>query len=368
MNITTKELTKVNVEELIQDLLGLDPAKLATMNPTPGVANDEALLGLQAFMRRILELAVTLGDHRHLKIYLKSEETARRDKFPDARSANFGMLCLWSAIMEQRYWKGLGFATLEPVPADGIDPPVQIDRRVRRMSISALIAELQKPIVVDPTRVGSGEQTFPVSAHAMVREQLKIDPAMLMNGFSKAEADFDKIFAGKPDAQARAGLGLLLLDAFAKFWVMRTRRTTKIRLLSDSDAAVVECYTARAVNMSTLLAAALHNDEVHEVFFAPPCERTPRDYAVLQEAAKLTYRDFSEEALQGLELICDGVQHFGCRGGFTIAERLLYRAAEDEDPQFERMPPVVAQQHEWELRTAGAAVTAAPPEAAATFH
>lgn len=370
MNSSEKEPTKVDINELIKDLLGLDPSKLAAMNPTPGEANADALLGLQAFMRRILELAVTLVDRRHLKIHLKTEETARAHRFPDVQTANFAMLCVWSAVMEKRYWKGLPFATLEAGSADAVDPPVRIDRRVRRMSISALLAEWEKPLVVDASRVGSGEQTFPVSADAMIREQLRLDPAELTNGFVKDEVDIENIFAGKPDARARAGLNMLLLDAFSKHWAMRDRGTTMVRLLSQSDADVVECYSARAVNVSTLLAAALHADANHEVFFVPARERTPKDYAVMQEAAKLVYRDYSDEALRGLDLLCDGAQHFGRRTDFSIAEKFLYHAAAFEDPEHERMPPVVARQVQQDRYLAGLAAAACttPKESGATLH
>jgi hypothetical protein len=102
----------------------------------------------------------------------------------------------------------------------------------------------------------------------------------------------------------------LFWSALKKYRTMRRRRTTRIRLMSDADAEIASEPSTRVAHLTTLFAAALHGDHRHDVSFLPARTRTAEEEAALREVAKVVYLSYTDEAMEGLKLICDANVHF----------------------------------------------------------
>ena len=171
---------------------------------------------------------------------------------------------------------------------------------------------------------------------------LGIKPLHLVARFRENEEHVSENFAAGPDGCTALGLERTLHDAASQYHVMVARKTDRIRLMSDVDAAAAGRWTARHANLVTLFSAALLADEDHVVQFEAPTPRPAGEESALRAAAMLLYADYTLEGLEGLNLLCEGHTHFGLYANFTRAERLLHAVAGDFDPKQERMPLIVA--------------------------
>lgn len=317
----------VEVEALIGDLLGVDPASLAAMCQTSDHMNGAALYGLQAFMRRVLELAIQLREMPEVTIYLKSETSADSVYgWPTARIANIAMIFVWAMIREDRWHMRLPFARLEA--AIKVDPPIKIKQRLRNMSIDELVTWFRTTPETRGSRHTLPEETFPVAASALVRSYLKLEPATLTRNFPGGEVHIEAVFQGKPESRAVVGLQCLISAALREYQVMRERDSCHLRLKDDADADLAERPSPRAARLITLLAAALHADRRHDIVFLPPRPRSAEDEENLRAVARMVYRNYTHEMLDGFELICDSNVHFGWDGkARSLAKRLLGEVA-----------------------------------------
>lgn len=348
---------KLDVGELVRNLLGLEPALIAVtrmdIDETDAILvaagvltapkeRDAVLEGLGGLMRRALEIVLELGDCPDLTLHFMDEKAARAAHFPDAASANLAMLLAYGFMASHRRRRALKFAPLDRAARKGSASAIDISARLRAMSVDELIAEYDAaPKDVEGRDFNKDDaEDYPISIAEAVETMLEVEPHTLLVLRKRALLDL------VPETRARAGLERLSMDVLSQYKVMRERGTVAIRLMSESDAQDALIGEARAAQIATLLAAALHADETHDVFFLRPQARTAAHRAALRETAKLVYRDYSDEALRGLELICDGIVHFGHGHNRTIAERLLLEVARECDPQLQAMPCCVSQ-HLW---------------------
>lgn len=336
----------VETEALIRDVLGVDPDLLGSMSLTSDDMNGPALYGLQAFMRRVLELAIQLRETPEVTIHLKSESGAGKvHGWPSARIANIAMLFVWAMIREGRWHMSLPFARLEAAGNVRVDPPITIEQRLRDLSIDELVTRFRRMPETRESRHTLPEETFPVSASTLVRSYLNLEPATLTRSWPGSEAQIEAVFQGKPESRAVVGLQCLISAALREYKVMRTRDSCRLRLKSDADSELAERPSPRAARLITLLAAALHADNRHNIVFLPPRTRSAEDEADLRAVAKMVYRNYTHEMLDGLELICDSNVHFGWdRKANSLAKRLLGEVACDYP---DADVPYVVQLQQW---------------------
>lgn len=331
MQFTEKKPTRLDTGILVSELLGFSPSDFSPFGTKSDGRGHDVYLGLGALMRRALEVAIECSSRPLVDVRIDPQGT---------RAQRLAMLLAWALMQGRRRRSGLPFA---PLNAEREDGHGEVAERLRRMSIDELIAELEQPVPVDPEtrRDEFGQpESYAVSIDAMIRSLLGLDPTVLVhyrNDVAGAALTDDL------EVQARIGLELLVHDVLAQYKVMRVRGASLIRLFSDDDAAEVK-VPLRAAHVAALLAGSLLADECHDVSFLEPRTRSAEEKATLRETAKFVYGDFSEEALRGFDLLCDGIVHFGHGTETTLAEKLLYEVAPDCDPELQRMPYCVSWQ------------------------
>ena len=315
--------------ELIQSLLRFQPAGAGKSSEDDRGAS--ALCELGKSLRRALEVVLQIGEAESLSFRLG--ESATED--------NLVMALAWALARPFRRVRELPPATLELSENGVTDWPAVIHRRLRQMSIAELVAEHRaSPKTRRETR---RRDRAPVAhrfpAARFVATMFGVAPTTLFNFKLEALPDLRRL---EPDEMGRDGIERLMKDVIAQFTIMRERQSTTAQLMSERDARDADIREVRAAHVATLLAAALFAADGHEIEFMAPRAWSPERAAALRETAKGVYRDYSEEALRGFELICDGYVHFGHATNWTIAQRHLVDVARECDPELQRMPYCVA--------------------------
>ena len=160
----------VTMDAVMHDMLGLDPAVLATMRTpaaneegagTPGASSQA---GLHSFMRRVLALRLSLQDAEVAAVRLKTESSAKANGWPDARTANVAMLLVWALVSPDRQLQGLpevplllagpgdrAADLLDPTPDPSIATADLVDRMSRVMAITDEITERHRRGIARPS-------------------------------------------------------------------------------------------------------------------------------------------------------------------------------------------------------------------------
>ena len=235
---------------LIEDLFGLDAAPLMSRETGYGQCDRDALAGLGRVLRRALGLALELADRRDVEIHLVTDVQAHEQQWPNADSANLGLLLTWGWLSVYRRRRNLPVARLAASRGAAVASAL-INPRLCASPTDAKLSSA--PGIDDWEGAAADESAFPISIAERVRSSLKLDPAT----FSLDLAADETCRVGGQEAQARKGLEWLASDVLEQFLAMRRNSTGKVRVAEQESAIAIRRNNVQAALVATVLAAAL---------------------------------------------------------------------------------------------------------------